>query len=91
MRATSDRRHSGPLIQIKPHSPPRPVSRLEGGCEGKAKRASDLRQPVMQDRDDEQEDDLGQDADLRDAARDRVVALLTDDRQGVAAVLDVEA
>jgi len=45
----------------------------------------------MQDRDDEQEDDLGQDADLRDTARDRVVALLTDDRQGVAAVLDVEA
>ena len=84
MRATSDRAHSSPLIQIKPHSPPGPVSWLEGGYEGKAKRARDLRQPVMQDRDDEQEDDLGQDADLRDTARDRVVALLADDRQGVA-------
>jgi hypothetical protein len=50
MRATSDRAHSNPLIQIKPHSPPGPVSRLKGGYEGKAKRARDLRQPVMQDR-----------------------------------------
>jgi hypothetical protein len=59
MRATSDRRHSGPLIQIKPHSPPGPVSRLGGGYAGKAKRARDLPQPVMQDRDDEQEDGSG--------------------------------
>jgi hypothetical protein len=79
MRATSDRAHSSPLIQIKPHSPPGPLSRLEGVYEGKAKRARDVRQPVMQDRDDEQEGDLDQDADLRDTARDRVVALLADD------------